>query len=302
MPDVADRPYCDGVAGVGDESTGAVETTGAIAEGTAVVGGTAGTTVHSLAMDGCMVAPDSTVAPAAGEFVTVDQAGAAVEEGAGSSAGEANDGDGVTAGSIATEEGRPVSAVADFAALSVSSGPVVIAAAVAASVAGSMADASSVATGDGAAEAGALVGCSVVPDACDGVVVSVAGVVATYAKAFGAAMDSARDASAIDGAMTFAADAGVTLLASTVADVGSGVVWVASDATASSGGTPSGDTSAAGLAATFPVTSGTSSAMPTVANGSAPVASAWCATAAVSSRTAGAASIAGCAALANSAG
>nr|WP_232291166.1 hypothetical protein [Burkholderia ubonensis] len=267
VPDVADRPYSDGVTGVEDESIGAV------------VGGTAGTTVHPLAMDGadgcavalatagCGVVPARAVAPAPGEFVNVDQAGAA---------GEANDG--VMAGSIATEEGRPAPSFADFAARSVSSRPAVIAAAGAASAAGSMADASSVATGVGAA------------------------VVATDAKASGSAMDSACDASAIDGAMTFAVDAGVTVLASTAADIGSGAVWAASDDTSPSGGTADADASAAGLAAMFVATPGMSFVMPAGMDVSAPDASALRVTAAVPTKTAGAASIADCAALANSAG
>ncbi|WP_198432651.1 hypothetical protein [Burkholderia ubonensis] len=314
VPDVAGRSYGDGAAGVEDGGTGAVETTGAIGEGAAVVGGTAGTKVHPVAMDGaddcvvalatagCVVAPDSPVAPAAGEVVTVDQAGAAVEAGAGSSAGDASDGAGVTAVSIATEEGRPAPAVADFAARSVSSGPAVIAAAAATSAAGSMAGASPVATGDGAAMASVPGGCDVVPDACGGVVVSVEVVVAPDAKASGATMDSARDASAIDGAMTFAVDAGVTALASAAADVGSGAVRAASDDTSPSGGTADADASAACMAATFVATSGASLDMPAGVNVSAQGASAMRATAAVSTKTAGVASIADCVAVANSAG
>ncbi|WP_415873436.1 hypothetical protein [Burkholderia ubonensis] len=312
VPDVADRPYSEGVAGVEDESTGAVETTGATGEGAADVGGTVGKTVHPLAMDGaddcavalaiagCVVAPGSPAAPAAGEFVNVDQAGAAVGAGTGSAAGEANDG--VVAGSTATEEGRPAPAIPDFAVRSVSSGPAVIAAAAAASAAGSLADASPVATGLGAAAASVSAGCAVAPDACGGVVVSVAAVVATDAKASGAAMDSARDASAIDGATTFAVDAGVAALASTAAGFGGGAVWAASDDTSPSGGTADADASAACVAATFVATSGASLVMPAGVNVSAPGASALRATAAVSTKTAGAASIADCAALANSAG
>ncbi|WP_415867326.1 hypothetical protein [Burkholderia ubonensis] len=299
VPDVADRPYSDGVAGVEDESTGAVETTGATGEGAADVGGTAGMTVHPLAMDGadgcavalaiagCVVAPGSPAATAAGEFVNVDQAGAAV---------------GAGTGSTATEEGRPAPAISDFAARSVSSGPAVIAAAAAASAAGSLADASPVATGVGAAAASVPAGCAVAPDACGGVVVSVAAVVATDAKASGAAMDSARDASAIDGATTFAVDAGVTALASTAAGFGGGAVWAASDDTSPSGGTADADASAACVAATFVATSGASLVMLAGVNVSAPGASALRATAAVPTKTAGAASIADCAALADSAG
>ncbi|CAM3387784.1 hypothetical protein BUUB107078_29365 [Burkholderia ubonensis] len=115
-------------------------------------------------------------------------------------------------------------------------------------------------------------------------------------------MDSARDASSIDGAMTFAVDAGVTVLASTAADVGSGAVWAVSDDTSPSGGTAGADASGACVAATFVAISWTSFVMPAGVNVSAPGASALRATAAVSTKTAGAASIADCAAVTNSAG